>query len=67
MFASGGSLVQSADSSVAIPPNRVRSDSTLDILDTGTVFDVSPDTMGFLMRPSGAAVQKFTDPAGVGI
>ena len=50
-------LVQSADSSVANSPNRVRSDSTPDILDTGPVFEVSPDTTGFLMRPSGAAVQ----------
>ena len=51
-------LVQSADSSVAISPNRVRSDSTPDIVDTGPVFEVSLwDTTGLLMRPSGAAVQ----------
>ena len=42
-------LVHLADSSVVISPNRVRSDSTPD--------EVSPDTTGFLMRPSGAAVQ----------
>ena len=51
------SLVQSADSSVAISPNRVRSDNSPDILDVGPVFEVSPDTSGFLMRPLGAAVQ----------
>ena len=55
------SLVQSADSSVAISPNRVRSDNTPDIspMDAGPVFEVSPDTSGFLMRPSGAAVQAL--------
>ena len=51
------SLVQSADSSVAISPNHVRSDNSLDILDTEPVFEVSPDTLGFLRRPSGADVQ----------
>ena len=65
------SLVQSADSSVVISPNRVRSDNSPDILDAGPVFEVSPDTSGFLMRPSGAAVQaplgRFTASAGVGI
>ena len=50
-------IVRSADSSAAISPNRVRSDSTPDILDAGPVFEVSPDTMGFQMRPMGAAVQ----------
>ena len=49
------SLVQSADSSVAISPNRVRSDISPDSLDVGPVFEVSPDTSGFLMRPAGAA------------
>ena len=51
------SLVQSADSSVAISPNRVRSDNSPDILDAEPVFEVSLDTSGFLMRLLGAAVQ----------
>ena len=51
------SLVQSADSSVAISPNRVRSDNSPDLLDTEPMFEASPDTSGYLMRPSGAAVQ----------
>ena len=51
------SLVQSADSSVAISPNRVRSYNSPDILDAEPMFEVSSDTSGFLMRPSGAAVQ----------
>ena len=50
-------LIQSADSSVAISPNRVRSDISPDLLDAEPVFEVSPDTSGFLMRPSGAAVR----------
>ena len=48
---------QSADSSVAISPNHVRLDNSPDLLDAEPVFEVSPDTSGFLMRPSGAAVQ----------
>ena len=63
-------IVRSADSLAAISPNRVRSDSTPDILDVGPVFEVSPDTTVFRMRLTGAAVctiRTFTDPAGVGI
>ena len=51
------SFDQSAVSSVAISPNRVRLDNSEDLPDVEPVFEVSPDTSGFLMRPSGAAVQ----------
>ena len=50
-------LEDSAVSSVPRSPNRVRSESSQDIRDEGPVFEVSPDTSGFLMRPSGAAGQ----------
>ena len=42
---------------MAISPNRVCLDNSPDLLDAEPVFEVSPDTSGFLMRPSGAAVQ----------
>ena len=51
------SLDQSAVSSMAISPNRVRLVASPDLPDAEPVFEVSPDTSGFLMRPSGAAVQ----------
>ena len=35
----------------------MRLDNSPDLLDTEPVFEVSPDTLGFLMRPSGAVVQ----------
>ena len=50
-------LDQSADSSVVISPNHMRLDNSPDLLDAEPVFEVSPDTLGFLMMPSGAAVQ----------
>ena len=65
----------SAASSVPMSPNQVRVDVSQDIPDEGTVFEVSPDTSGFLMRPSGVsartpvancpfppAVNPFSDP-----
>ena len=51
------SFDQSAVSSMAISPNRVRLDNSPDIPAAEPVFEVSPDTSGLLMRPSGAAVQ----------
>ena len=44
-------------SSVPMSPNRVRVENFLDVPEEGPMFEVSPDTSGFLMRPSGAAVQ----------
>ena len=62
-------------SSVPMSPNQVRVDVSQDIPDEGTVFEVSPDTSGYLMRSSGAsartpvanfpfppAVNPFSDP-----
>ena len=46
-----------AVSSVLMSPNRVRAENSQDVPDEGPVFEVSPDTSGVLMRPSGAAVQ----------
>ena len=46
-----------AVSSVPMSPNCVRVENSKDIPDEGPVFDVSPDTSGFLMRPPSAAVQ----------
>ena len=43
----------SAASAVPMSPNQVRVDVSQDIPDEGTVFEVSPDTSGFLMRPVG--------------
>ena len=47
--------------SVPMSPNRVRDENSQDVPDEGTVFEVSPDTSGFLMRPSGAGVQTPVD------
>ena len=55
------SFDQSVVSSVAISPNRVRLDNSPDLPAAEPVFEVSPDTSGFLMRPSGAAVQAPVD------
>ena len=43
--------------SVPMSPNRVREENSQDVPDEGTVFEVSPDTSGFCMRPSGAGMQ----------
>ena len=51
------SLDQLVVSSMVISPNRVRLDPSQDLPDVESVFEVSPDTSGFLMRPSGAVVQ----------
>ena len=61
-----------ADSSVPLSPNRVQVGKSQDVPEEGSLFHVSPVTPGFLMRPSGAAVQQpgagvplpqaFTDP-----
>ena len=51
------SFDQSAVSSVVISPNHVYLDNSPDLPDAEPVFEVSPDTSGFLMRPSGTAVQ----------
>ena len=53
------SLDQSAVSSMTISPNRVCLDTSPDLPDTEPMFEVSPDTSGFLMisDESGAAVQ----------
>ena len=49
------------DMAVSVPmsPNCVRVENSQDIPDKGPMFDVSLDTSGFLMRPSGAAVFPF--------
>ena len=44
------------NSSMPMSPNRVRVENSQDIQDDGTLFDVSPVTPRFLMRPSGTAV-----------
>ena len=46
-----------AVSSVLMSPNCVRVENSPDVPVEGPVFEVSPDTLGYLMRPSGAAVQ----------
>ena len=51
------SLDQSVVSSMVISPNRVRLDASLDTPDEEAVSEVSPDTSGILMRPSGAVLQ----------
>ena len=56
---------QSADYSVPISPNHVRSDCPPDVLDAGPVFEVSPDTTGFLLRTRDDAVP--TSPVGLPI
>ena len=50
-------LDQSVVSSMVISPNRVSLDTSPDLPDVEPVFEVSPDTSGFLMRRSGAVVQ----------
>ena len=44
-------------SSVPMSHNCVQVDNSQDVPEEGPVFEVSPVTLGFLMRPSGAAVQ----------
>ena len=44
--------------SVPMFPNCVRIGASQDVPDERAVFDVSPVTPGFLMRPSGTAVQQ---------
>ena len=65
-----------AGSSVPMSPNHVLEENSQDVLDEGTVFEVSLDTSGFCMRPSGIigirtpvaggpfppAVNPFRDP-----
>ena len=51
------SLDQSVVSSMVISPNCVLLDTSPDLPDAEPMFEVSPDTSGFLMRPSGAVVQ----------
>ena len=46
----------SAESSAPISPNRVQSDCTPGTVDAGPVFNVSPDTTGFLFRAGDTAV-----------
>ena len=46
------------DSSVPLSPNRVQTGKSQDVPDEGSLFNVSPASPGFLMRPSGAAVQQ---------
>ena len=43
----------SSVSSVPMSPNRVRADNSQGVPDEGPVFEVSPVTPGFFMRPSG--------------
>ena len=47
--------VVSLDQSV-VSPNRVHLDASPDLPDSEAMFEVSPDTSRFLMRPSGAVV-----------
>ena len=46
------------DSSVPLSPNHVQAGRSQDVPDDGSLFNVSPVSPGFLMRPSGAAVQQ---------
>ena len=46
------------DSSVPLSPNRVQAGRSQDVPDDGSLFNVSPVSPGFLMRPSGTAVQQ---------
>ena len=52
-------VTRTAESSAPISPNRVRSDCTPGTVDGGPVFQVSPDTMGFLLRVGDAAVSAL--------
>ena len=47
-----------ADSSVPLSPNRVQVGKSQDVSEEGSLFHVSPVMPGFLMQPSGAAVQQ---------
>ena len=64
-----------ADSSVPLSPNHVQAGRSQDVPEEGSLFHVSPVSPGFLMQPSGAAMQQpgadaplpqildgFTDP-----
>ena len=46
------------DSSVPLSPNRVQAGRSQEVPEDGSLFHVSPVSPGFLMRPSGAAVQQ---------
>ena len=43
------------DSSVLLSPNRIQAGRSQDMPADGSLFGVSPDTPGFVMRPAGAA------------
>ena len=45
------------DSSVSLSPNRVQAGRSQEVLEDGSLFNVSPVLPGFLMRPSCAAGQ----------
>ena len=45
------------DSSVPLSPNHVQVGRSQEVPDDGSLFNVSPVSPGFLMRPSGAAAQ----------
>ena len=45
------------DSSVPLSPNRVQAGRSQEVPEDGSLFNVSPVSLGFLMRPSGAAGQ----------
>ena len=46
------------DSSVPLSPNRVQAGRSQEVPEDGSLFNVSPVSPGFLMLPSGAAVQQ---------
>ena len=46
------------DSSVPLSPNRVQAGRSQEVPEDGSLFNVSPVSPEFLMRPSGAAVQQ---------
>ena len=46
------------DSSVPLSPNRVQAGRSQEVPEDGSLLIVSPVSPGFLMRPSGAAVQQ---------
>ena len=46
------------DSLVPLSTNRVQAGRSQEVLGDGSLFNVSPVSPGFLMRPSGAAVQQ---------
>ena len=49
------------DSSVPLSPNRVQAGHSQDVPDEGSLFHVSPVSLQFLFRPSGAAQQLPPD------